>query len=151
MGLTTTQLASPVHVGLTISLWASPVHLGHNHLTLVFIATPWHSPLHCGPHQYTLGLTTALWASPLHRGPQCYIVGLTVDRREFPVASHGGIATEGEVEAPAMLGPVAVSRCQHQRLLLPAGGTQVLPGVVAHQHRAIVIYVQDLHCHQRGC
>lgn len=74
----------------------------------------------------------------------------TIDGGEFPVAAHVGVTAEGEVEPATVLGTIAVPGCQHQGLVLPARGTQVIPGVVPHQHRTVVVHIQDMDCHQGG-
>lgn len=45
----------------------------------------------------------------------------TIDGGEFPVAAHGGVTAEGEVEPATVLGTIAVPGCQHQGLVLVRG------------------------------
>lgn len=75
---------------------------------------------------------------------------LTVDGCQLPVMPDCGVAAQGEVQTSAVLRPVAVPRGQDQSLILPARRAQVLPGIVANQHGAVVVHVQDLDGNQGG-
>lgn len=74
----------------------------------------------------------------------------TIDGGEFPVAADSGVTAEGKVEPSSMLRAIAVSRGQNQSLILPARRAQVLPGIITHQNRAVVIYIQNVYSHQCG-
>lgn len=75
---------------------------------------------------------------------------LTINWRKLPVTTDCCVATEGEVEPSSMLGSITVPRGQNQGLVVPARCAQILPGIIAHQNRAVIIHIQNMNSHQCG-
>lgn len=124
-------------------------HLGQSHKK----ATVAHST-----EKQLLSVITSTWfewygtyiSTYMSFGQMFWVGWPTVYRCEFPVAAHCGVTAEREVEPATVLGSVTVPGRQHQGLVLPAWGTQVLPGVISHQNRAVIVHIKDVYGDQRG-